>query len=136
MALTVLITMAVAYVMYTSGSTGQPSGVQVPHAALRNRVGWSQRFRPLGTDDVVLAWTAPSFDFSVWELLGPLAAGGTIAFAEAAAADLPRVLEAVERFGVTRVIGMGAVPMAVPHTRPIAVTPHANNPDLLSGDSP
>ncbi len=42
----------------------------------------------------------------------------------------------VERFGVSRVIGMGAVPMAVPHTRPIAVTHHANNPDLLSGDSP
>jgi hypothetical protein len=26
--------------------------------------------------------------------------------------------------------------MAVPHTRPIAITQHANNPDLLSGDSP
>src|SRR6478752_10267514 len=46
------------------------------------------------------------------------------------------VRQVVERFGVTRVIGMGAVPMAVPHTRPFAVTQHANNPDLLSGDSP
>jgi hypothetical protein len=31
---------------------------------------------------------------------------------------------------------MGAVPMAVPHTRPIAITHHANNPALLSTDSP
>jgi hypothetical protein len=46
------------------------------------------------------------------------------------------VREVVERFGVSRVIGLGAVPMAVPHTRPIAVTHHANNPELLSGDSP
>src|SRR3954465_12666614 len=46
------------------------------------------------------------------------------------------VRQVVERLGVTRVIGMGAVPMAVPHTRPIAVTHHANNPDLLSADSP
>jgi PAC2 family len=46
------------------------------------------------------------------------------------------VREVVERFGVTRVVGMGSVPMAVPHTRPIALTHHANNPDLLSGDSP
>jgi predicted ATP-grasp superfamily ATP-dependent carboligase len=46
------------------------------------------------------------------------------------------VRQVVERFGVHRVIGMGAVPMAVPHTRPIAITRHANNPDLLSGDSP
>jgi predicted ATP-grasp superfamily ATP-dependent carboligase len=42
----------------------------------------------------------------------------------------------VERFGVTRVVAMGSVPMAVPHTRPIAITHHANNPELLSGDSP
>jgi hypothetical protein len=46
------------------------------------------------------------------------------------------VREVVERFGVSRVIGLGAVPMAVPHTRPIAITHHANNPELLSGDSP
>ena len=42
----------------------------------------------------------------------------------------------VERFGVTRVVGIGAVPMAVPHTRPIAVTPHASRPELLTGESP
>ncbi len=42
----------------------------------------------------------------------------------------------VERLGVSRVIGLGAVPMAVPHTRPIAVTHHANNPELLTADSP
>jgi predicted ATP-grasp superfamily ATP-dependent carboligase len=50
------------------------------------------------------------------------------AFAEA-------VREVVERFGVTRVVSMGAVPMAVPHTRPIAITQHANNVELLTGDS-
>ena len=43
------------------------------------------------------------------------------------------VREVVERFGVTRVVSMGSVPMAVPHTRPIAVTHHANNPGLLTG---
>jgi hypothetical protein len=31
---------------------------------------------------------------------------------------------------------MGSVPMAVPHTRPIAITPHANRPELLLGSSP
>ncbi len=46
------------------------------------------------------------------------------------------VREVVERFGVTRVVSMGSVPMAVPHTRPIAITHHANNADLISGDSP
>lgn len=46
------------------------------------------------------------------------------------------VREVVERFGVTRVVGMGSVPMAVPHTRPIAITHHANRPELLTGESP
>jgi predicted ATP-grasp superfamily ATP-dependent carboligase len=45
------------------------------------------------------------------------------------------VREVVERFGVTRVVGLGAVPMAVPHTRPIAVTEHANNIELIAGVS-
>lgn len=46
------------------------------------------------------------------------------------------VCEVVERFGVTRVVSMGSVPMAVPHTRPIAITPHANRPELLTTESP
>jgi len=46
------------------------------------------------------------------------------------------VRQVVERFGVTRVVSMGSVPMAVPHTRPIAITHHANNPELIQGDSP
>ena len=46
------------------------------------------------------------------------------------------VRSVVQRFGVTRVVAMGSVPMAVPHTRPIAITHHANNPELLAADSP
>jgi predicted ATP-grasp superfamily ATP-dependent carboligase len=46
------------------------------------------------------------------------------------------VREVLERLGVTRVIAMGSVPMAVPHTRPIAITHHANKPELLAADSP
>ncbi|WP_240044345.1 PAC2 family protein [Nocardioides albidus] len=46
------------------------------------------------------------------------------------------VREVVERFGVALVVSMGSVPMAVPHTRPIAITHHANNPELLTGSSP
>lgn len=46
------------------------------------------------------------------------------------------VREVVERFGVTRVVSLGSVPMAVPHTRPVAITHHANNLDLITGESP
>ncbi len=46
------------------------------------------------------------------------------------------VREVLDRLHVTRVVAMGSVPMAVPHTRPIAITPHANRPELLHSDSP
>ena len=46
------------------------------------------------------------------------------------------VLEVVERFRVQLVVSVGSVPMAVPHTRPIAITHHANNADLQTGTSP
>ncbi|MFT4288064.1 proteasome assembly chaperone family protein [Nocardioides sp.] len=46
------------------------------------------------------------------------------------------VRDVVERLGVSKVISLGSVPMAVPHTRPITLTRHANDPDLITSESP
>jgi predicted ATP-grasp superfamily ATP-dependent carboligase len=46
------------------------------------------------------------------------------------------VRDVVERFEVDRVISLGSVPMAVPHTRPMTLTHHANNPELVTVESP
>jgi predicted ATP-grasp superfamily ATP-dependent carboligase len=43
------------------------------------------------------------------------------------------VRELVEHFGVRLTVGLGAVPMTVPHTRPVTVTPHATRRELISG---
>lgn len=45
------------------------------------------------------------------------------------------VREVLERFEVGSVVAMAAVPMAVPHSRPVALTEHANDPDLVLGPS-
>jgi hypothetical protein len=42
----------------------------------------------------------------------------------------------VERLGVRLTIGLNAIPMAVPHTRPIGLTAHATRPELISGYEP
>ncbi|MGI9064661.1 MAG: PAC2 family protein [Pseudonocardiaceae bacterium] len=42
------------------------------------------------------------------------------------------VTELVERFGVRLTVGLDAVPMAVPHTRPVTVTAHATRPELVA----
>ncbi len=41
------------------------------------------------------------------------------------------VREVVERLGVRLTVSLGAVPMAVPHTRPVMLTNHATSPELL-----
>ncbi|MEU4486576.1 amino acid adenylation domain-containing protein [Streptomyces purpurascens] len=70
-----------AYVIFTSGSTGEPKGVEVPHSCL------SQLFadRPAGLEtdrtDVWLCTHSFAFDFSVWEIWGPLTTGGTCVIA-------------------------------------------------------
>lgn len=46
------------------------------------------------------------------------------------------VKHVIRKLDVGLVISMGSVPMAVPHTRPLTVTQHANNPDLVTSESP
>ncbi|MCV7193498.1 proteasome assembly chaperone family protein [Mycolicibacterium brumae] len=41
-----------------------------------------------------------------------------------------------ERLGVRRTVGLGSIPMAVPHTRPVTLTAHSNNKDLIADITP
>lgn len=59
------------YLMYTSGTTGRPKGVQTSWPALRNRLAWMQDVHALGPGDTVLTKTSCGFDVSVWEFLWP-----------------------------------------------------------------
>jgi predicted ATP-grasp superfamily ATP-dependent carboligase len=46
------------------------------------------------------------------------------------------VLGLIERLNVRLTVGLNAIPMAVPHTRPVGVTPHATRPELIAGYEP
>lgn len=66
----------VAYVLYTSGSTGSPKGVPLTHAGALSMLRWAAE--AFGDDLTrVLASTSVCFDCSILELFGPLTQGGT-----------------------------------------------------------
>ncbi|MGX1805395.1 amino acid adenylation domain-containing protein [Nocardia sp. NPDC055321] len=67
-----------AYLLFTSGSTGVPKGVTVPHAAIVNTFEWLQRQQRFGAGDTVLYRTPPTFDASLLELYLPLLVGARI----------------------------------------------------------
>ncbi|MCA2219558.1 non-ribosomal peptide synthetase, partial [Jidongwangia harbinensis] len=67
-----------AYTIYTSGSTGRPKGVVVSHRNVVRLFAQTEHWFSFGADDVWTLFHSFAFDFSVWELWGPLLYGGTL----------------------------------------------------------
>ncbi|HYO67456.1 MAG TPA: amino acid adenylation domain-containing protein, partial [Archangium sp.] len=70
-----------AYVLYTSGSTGQPKGALISHGALANHMAWLLSTFGLSAGERVLQKTPLSFDASVWECWAPLLVGAPLVLA-------------------------------------------------------
>ena len=91
-----------AYVIYTSGSTGKPKGVMIDHRGAVNTIlDINQRFQ-VSAKDRVLALSSLSFDLSVYDIFGALAAGGTIVIPDASCTKDPaHWLQMIEQHQVT-----------------------------------
>ncbi|MBL9139187.1 MAG: amino acid adenylation domain-containing protein [Verrucomicrobiales bacterium] len=83
-----------AYVMFTSGSTGVPKGVLVPHRAIA-RLVLKADFLPWGPDLRFLLLAPTAFDASTLELWGPLLHGGTLVVVRDKVASLERIEEQI-----------------------------------------
>ncbi|WP_405486127.1 non-ribosomal peptide synthase/polyketide synthase [Nocardia sp. NBC_00511] len=92
----------VAYIIYTSGSTGRPKGVAVPHRNVVRLMANTDREFGFGPDDVWTLFHSYAFDFSVWELWGPLLYGGTLVVVDYYVSRSPeQFLQLLRREGVT-----------------------------------
>ncbi len=67
-----------AYIVYTSGSTGEPKGVAVEHRGLLNLVAWHQREYEVRAEDRATQVASPAFDAMGWEIWPYLAAGASV----------------------------------------------------------
>ena len=90
----------VAYVMYTSGSTGHPKGVAIPHRGVV-RLVIDNTFADMGPDQVHLQLAPLAFDASTFEIWGALLNGGRLAIVPAPFPSLDDVANAIARHGVT-----------------------------------
>jgi amino acid adenylation domain-containing protein len=89
-----------AYVSYTSGSTGQPKGVCVPHRGVVRLVR-NTNFAHFGTDEVIMQFAPVAFDASTLEIWGALLNGGRLAIYPPGPTSLAELGEFIERTGVT-----------------------------------
>lgn len=114
-----------AYLYFTSGSTGEPKGALCEHQGLVNHVLAKLHDLEIGSGDVV-AQTAPQcFDISLWQLVAALVVGGQTLVVE------QDVVLDVERFVDTVVDGRVAVLQVVPSYLEVVLTYLEQHPRAL-----
>lgn len=92
----------IAYVLFTSGSTGTPKGVVLDHAGPANTIQDINRRFSVTPSDRVLGLSDLSFDLSVYDLFGTIAAGAALVLPEEGDQQNPaKCLKLVQENGVT-----------------------------------
>ncbi|MBI5049315.1 MAG: amino acid adenylation domain-containing protein [Nitrospirae bacterium] len=81
-----------AYILYTSGSTGQPKGVMIPHKAALAFVNWAWKCFNVNSDDIVSSHAPFHFDLSIFDIFAAVKAGATICIVPHELSSFPRSL--------------------------------------------
>ena len=86
-----------AYILFTSGSTGEPKGVPITHDNVRRFIEWVVEYFQLGPDDRLSGHSNVTFDMSTLDIWASFAAGAELHPVPASAQMLPRQIVAFMR---------------------------------------
>ncbi|MBD0422800.1 amino acid adenylation domain-containing protein [Streptomyces sp. TRM S81-3] len=132
-----------AYVFFTSGSTGEPKGAMCEHAGLLNHLYAKIDDLRIGEGTVVAQTASQCFDISLWQLLAGLLTGGrTLLVEQDAVLDADRFLDRIteDRVNVLQVVpsyldvilsALERAPRDLPDLRCVSVTGEALRGELV-----
>jgi amino acid adenylation domain-containing protein len=113
-----------AYVLYTSGTTGQPKGVPIRHRSLAQFANWFVEAFNVGPSDRMSQVSSVGFDASLWEVWGTLTAGACLLPYERAMVAAPELARWLDEEAVTLCFAptalaerLWSVPIALPRLR-------------------
>lgn len=125
---------ALAYVLFTSGSTGQPKGVQVPHrAAVATLTDLVQRYA-MGKSDRTLMVSSLEFDLSVFDVFAALSVGGAVVIPPAGSAERAPVDDWCRLLKNQSVTILNCVPAILGMILDLAALPTSLRAIIMGGD--
>jgi len=91
---------SLAYIMFTSGSTGEPKGIEVTHRNVLRLVLGSE-YAEMGPRETILQLAPVAFDASTFEIWGALLHGGRLAIAPPGVVSASKIARLLQRHAVT-----------------------------------
>ena len=131
-----------AWVLFTSGSTGEPKGVLYSHRSAVHRISWMWDAPETGVefseDDRFVHRTSLNFVDAWWELFGPLAHGASVVIPEPEAdADPHLLLQTLQQYQVTHMVAVPsllAVLLADESAQQLSLTSLITSGETLGAD--
>lgn len=130
----------VAYVIFTSGTTGVPKGVEILHSGISNSVAWRIREYRMGRADTTLQMPSAGFDASLIDILSALVSGGRLVMLDTASKrSVERIRENIEQHKVSSIlltptlyrVLLDRIPQTMATLRFVTLAGEKLSPDLM-----